>query len=48
MAVTEDGAYPRSLSDLGMAQLTKCPVTGQAYKYDPATGTVKCPSHPRY
>lgn len=26
----------------------QCPVTGQAYTYDPATGTVTCPSHPTF
>lgn len=26
----------------------QCPVTSQAYSYDPNTGTVACPSHPGF
>ena len=42
---------PASLNDLKMgvgADYFKCPVTGQAYTYDPATGRVSCPSHPNF
>jgi prepilin-type N-terminal cleavage/methylation domain-containing protein len=48
MSVSDTGAYPASLQDLNMPSLSACPVTGQPYQYDPATGTVKCPAHPQY
>lgn len=48
MSVSDTGAYPARLQDLNMPSLITCPVTGQPYQYDPASGTVKCPSHPQY
>lgn len=44
---TEDG-YPASLLDIsGAAAISICPVSKQAYSYDPTTGEVKCtfPGH---
>ncbi len=41
-----DGAYPRSLEDLGMpSEILRCPTGGEAYRYDAASGRVQCP-HP--
>lgn len=39
---SEDGKWPASLE--GSVVSPKCPVSGQAYTYDPQTGTVKCPT----
>lgn len=46
-AADTDGKYPGSLDELKElpADLRRCPVGGEAYIYDPATGTVRCP-HP--
>ncbi len=48
MYVADHGSYPPNLQALNMPRMIRCPVTGQAYLYDPATGTVKCPAHPNY
>ena len=42
---------PASFKDLGMsvsADYFKCPVSGQAYTYDPTTGKASCPTHPGF
>ncbi len=44
---SENGRYPANLVDLGdisSAELN-CPVTGDAYIYDPERGMVMCPQH---
>mgnify|MGYP001052233722 CR=1 FL=1 len=43
----ENGRYPQSLNELNdiPSQETYCPVTGQAYLYNPENGTVICPQH---
>ena len=46
-----DQHFPRSLEELKLpADLTRCPVTGEEYGYDPATGKVWCnyPQHRGY
>ncbi|MCD6352328.1 MAG: prepilin-type N-terminal cleavage/methylation domain-containing protein [Armatimonadetes bacterium] len=48
MYTIDHDTYPPSLAALNLPGMTRCPVTGQAYVYDPRTGTVKCPSHPNY
>lgn len=41
-----DGRAPRDLGELGMpAEMQRCPVGGEPYRYDPSTGRVQCP-HP--
>jgi len=44
---TDEHERPASLADLGpsMQAVTKCPVGGEPYVYDPRTGEVHCP-HP--
>lgn len=44
---TENGRYPQGLNELNDISLqeTYCPVTGQAYLYNPENGTVVCPQH---
>ncbi len=40
---------PASLQDLQLGvsnTFFQCPVSGQPYTYDPAAGTVTCPTHP--
>lgn len=40
---TTEETYPASLQELGLpAQMLSCPVSGQPYQYDPATGQVRC------
>jgi len=42
---------PQTLKDIGLAvgqQFYRCPMTDQPYTYDPATGTVRCPTHTSY
>ena len=48
MYVADNGSYPPNLQALNLPNMMRCPVTGQAYVYDPRTGTVKCPAHPNY
>ncbi len=48
MFVIDNERYPSSLSELNLPSMTRCPVTGQPYQYDPKTGTVRCPAHPNY
>lgn len=43
---TDDEAAPASLDALpNVKSVSSCPVGHEAYQYDPATGTVRCP-HP--
>lgn len=42
---------PSSFKDIGLGvsnDYFKCPVSEEAYRYDPATGTVQCPTHTQY
>lgn len=40
---TTEETYPASLQELGLpAQMLSCPVSGQPYQYDPATGQARC------
>ncbi len=45
-----NGRYPNSLEELDAGISLSCPVGGEPYEYDPATGTVNCvhPGHERY
>jgi competence protein ComGC len=40
-----NGTFPPSLEALQSNVVLKCPVGGEPYQYDPATGTVHC-THP--
>ncbi|MGQ9464706.1 MAG: hypothetical protein ACUVQ3_01760 [bacterium] len=44
---SENNKYPERIDDLVSIspQETYCPVTGQAYIYNPENGTVICPQH---
>ncbi|MCE5323055.1 hypothetical protein LLG46_07045 [bacterium] len=43
-AVSTTEGNPKSLNELGLgAGYLRCPVSNQAYVYDPATGAVHCP-----
>jgi hypothetical protein len=45
MRTTTEETYPASLQELGLpATMLSCPVSGQAYQYDPNTGQVRCPT----
>jgi prepilin-type N-terminal cleavage/methylation domain-containing protein len=44
----DNDRYPSSLEELNLANMVRCPISGQAYQYDPNTGTVRCPTHPKY
>jgi prepilin-type N-terminal cleavage/methylation domain-containing protein len=46
--VSDNGTYPPSLEALNLPGMLTCPVSGQPYRYDPSTGTVSCPTHPKY
>jgi len=42
---------PRTLKDIGLSvgqEFYQCPVSNQPYTYDPAAGTVKCPTHNQF
>jgi hypothetical protein len=46
-----DGTFPASIEDTRLgSQFYQCPVGGEKYEYDPATGIVKCPhkGHEKY
>jgi hypothetical protein len=46
MSMTTEDTPPAKLEDVRFpASMYKCPIGGEAYEYDPSTGTVKCP-HP--
>jgi hypothetical protein len=45
---TTDEGNPRTLKDVGLSvgpDYFECPMSKQPYTYDPATGTVHCPTH---
>lgn len=45
MRTTTEETYPASLQELGLpASMLSCPVSGQPYQYDPASGQVRCPT----
>lgn len=45
MRTTTEETYPASLQELGFPMtMLSCPVSGQAYQYDPNTGQVRCPT----
>ena len=52
MAETTEGEKPDSLTQLGShgvsAPLLQCPLSKQAYQYDPDAAQVWCPDHTRY
>ena len=42
---------PRTLKDIGLgvgSDYYQCPMSSKPYTYDPATGTVKCPTHDQF
>lgn len=46
-----DDRNPPTLKDIGLGvrpDYFACPVSKQPYTYDPATGTVKCPTHTQF
>lgn len=51
---TNEDRLPASIADLESSgisgSVTRCPISGAAYSYDPATGQVRCatPGHERY
>jgi Tfp pilus assembly protein FimT len=46
MSTTTEDQPPASLDELSSVRsISKCPIGGEAYVYDPATGSVTCP-HP--
>lgn len=49
--MTHGGALPASLHELvdggQLGSYPRCPEDGTRYTYDPATGKVSCPNHPR-
>jgi len=42
--MTVESEYPRKLNAENGGALTRCPVGGGAYNYDPRTGNVTCPT----
>ena len=48
MYSSDAGSYPPNLEALNLPAMIHCPVSGAAYQYDPQTGTVRCPTHPKY
>lgn len=47
MEVVDSGGYPKTLKENA---LSRCPVSGKPYVYDPNTGQVRCttPGHERF
>jgi len=46
-----DDRNPQSFKDIGLSvgpDYFACPVSKKPYTYDPATGTVKCPTHDQF
>lgn len=47
-----EGQVPASIAALGpsMSSVSKCPISGKEYNYDPVTGRVSCatPGHEKY
>jgi hypothetical protein len=50
MFVAEQGTYPLNLQSVRFPAGVRpiCPVTKAPYTYDPTTGKVMCPQHPRF
>ncbi len=50
MFVAEQGTNPPNLQSVRFPSGVQpyCPITKVPYTYDPTTGTVKCPQHPRF
>ena len=50
MESADTGAWPARIDQGATATISRCPVGGQAYGYDPRTGRVWCttPGHERY
>lgn len=50
MFVAENGTNPPNLQSLRLPATAQpvCPLTKTPYTYDPNTGIVKCPQHPRF
>lgn len=47
----ENEAFPASLAEIGYpAKVLRCPISKEAYIYDPATGEIHCtfPGHEKY
>ncbi len=51
-AGSEEGRVPASIADMGpsMSSVSKCPISGREYGYDPSTGRVWCATagHEKY
>ncbi len=47
MHVTEHGEYPREFRPGDQGTIGRCPVSNEAYRYDPQTGRIACttPGH---
>jgi hypothetical protein len=50
MDIDSTGKPPASLDQGATASISKCPVSGQPYVYDPTTGSVHCstPGHEKF
>ncbi|MBQ0106130.1 MAG: hypothetical protein KBT47_08885, partial [Armatimonadetes bacterium] len=49
MSAQGEGQFPATLQDIHFPQeMYSCPMSKQAYLYDPTTGRVQCPSHPEF
>ena len=49
MIIQSEERAPSSLEELRYpSDMQKCPMTKEAYTYDPNTGQVRCPSHPQF
>lgn len=49
MSIEGDEHYPAALQELNFPQeMYSCPMSKQAYLYNPQTGQVQCPSHPNF
>ena len=49
--ISSNDALPSALPDIGLGvgpDYFRCPVSGQSYNYDPATGAVSCPTHDNF
>ena len=49
MIMQSEERAPASLDELRYpSDMQRCPMTKEAYIYDPNTGQVRCPSHPQF
>ncbi len=50
MFVAEQGSYPPNLQSIRLPAGVQpiCPIAKVPYAYEPTTGNVKCPQHPRF